>query len=257
MSGEDQLIQIAIVSDDKKLAGALRALTGVCCASMGKLCRCALFSDLEAFAASLCPDMYAVVFSSFTGGEGDLFSLRKAAPRAGVILVSADITSAVSGYMIDAAGFLALPVEYNQFASAFKRACRRARAEKRGSVLLKEGNWCRRICIDDVQFVEVNGRFLLFHLTDGVVTVHGQLCHIENDLGRAGFYRCSAKYMVNLRHIECYDGSAVYVGESKIPVSRRKKEDFSCLLGKSYSGGALAYEGRASTSVCTEEIPCK
>lgn len=28
MSGEDQLIQIAIVSDDKKLAGALRALTG-------------------------------------------------------------------------------------------------------------------------------------------------------------------------------------------------------------------------------------
>ena len=101
MSGEDQLIQIAIVSDDKKLAGALRALTGVCCASMGKLCRCALVSDLEAFAASLCPDMYAVVFSSFTGGEGDLFSLRKAAPRAGVILVSADITSAVSGYMID------------------------------------------------------------------------------------------------------------------------------------------------------------
>ena len=82
MSGEDQLIQIAIVSDDKKLAGALRALTGVCCASMGKLCRCALVSDLEAFAASLCPDMYAVVFSSFTGGEGDLFSLRKAAPRA-------------------------------------------------------------------------------------------------------------------------------------------------------------------------------
>lgn len=257
MSGEDQLIQIAIVSDDKKLAGALRALTGVCCASMGKLCRCALVSDLEAFAASLCPDMYAVVFSSFTGGEGDLFSLRKAAPRAGVILVSGDAASAVNGYMIEAAGFLTVPVEYNLFASAFKRACRRVRRERDKSILLEGGAWCRRVYAKDVQFVEVNGRFLIYHLFGGSVTTRGQLCGEEKLLEQMGFYRCSAKYMVNLRYVERFDGENVYVGGSKIPVSRRKKEDFSCLLGRSYSGGALAYEGRASTSVCTEEIPCK
>ena len=76
-----------------------------------------------------------------------------------------DVTNPnVSGYMIDAAGFLALPVEYNQFASAFKRACRRVRRERDKSILLEGGTWCRRVYAKDVQFVEVNGRFLIYHL---------------------------------------------------------------------------------------------
>lgn len=230
MTGREKHIQIAIVSDDRAVATTFKAFCGAFCAAEELHCRCNVFSGIASFAASLYAELYTVVFSSFTEEE-DLARLRGAAPRAGVVLISDDAAAAVRGYAIEACHILPRRPDFAQFDAACRHACRRARAEKRGSVLLKEGNWCRRICIDDVQFVEVNGRFLLFHLTDGVVTVHGQLCHIENDLGRAGFYRCSAKYMVNLRHIECYDGSSVYVGESKIPVSRRKKEDFFGQLG--------------------------
>ena len=170
--------------------------------------------------------MYAVVFSSFTGGEGDLFSLRKAAPRAGVILVSADITSAVSGYMIDAAGFLALPVEYNQFASAFKRACRRVRRERDKSILLEGGTWCRRVYAKDVQFVEVNGRFLIYHLFGGSVTTRGQLCGEEKLLEQMGFYRCSAKYMVNLRYVERSTAKTCTSAAARSPFRGGKRKIF-------------------------------
>ena len=50
--------------------------------------------------------MFAVVFSSCVSGEGALVKLRNSVPHAGILLVSGDVSAAMSGYTIDAAGVL-------------------------------------------------------------------------------------------------------------------------------------------------------
>lgn len=227
MSRGERLIQIAIISDDEEIADTLQAFSTAYCVTKGKRCRCTVFPGLEAFAAALYPEMFAVVFSSCVSGEGALVKLRNSVPHAGILLVSGDASSAaMSGYAIDAAGVLTVPVDYELFEEAFERAYNRARREDNRRFLIKDGIGCRRVYVKDVQFVEVSGRSITYHLFDGTITLRGHLCGIEKGLEQMGFYRCSANYMVNLRYIESFDRNSVRIGSREIPVSPRKKRDF-------------------------------
>ena len=132
----------------------------------------------------------------------------------------------MSGYTIDASGVLTIPVDYELFEEAFERAYNRARREDNRRFLIKDGIGCRRVYVKDVQFVEVSGRSITYHLFDGTITLRGHLCGIEKGLVQMGFYRCSANYMVNLRYIESFDRNSVRIGSREIPVSPRKKRDF-------------------------------
>lgn len=225
-SGGERLIQMAILSKDKKISNTLEAFSETYCAANGKLCRCTVFSDFEAFASALYPEMYAVVFSDCAGGQEELTLLRDRVPRASIVLVSEDVSVAMIGYTVDASGFLSLPVDYEEFACVFERACRRARREDDKRLIIKGGARYCRVYVKDVRFVEVSGRCLTYHLFDGTITARGQLCGAEKGLEQAGFYRCSANYMVNLRYIESFDRNSVRIGSSEIPVSLRKKRDF-------------------------------
>ena len=81
MSRGERLIQIAIISDDKEIADTLQAFSTAYCVTKGKRCRCTVFPGLEAFAAALYPEMFAVVFSSCVSGEGALVKLRNERER--------------------------------------------------------------------------------------------------------------------------------------------------------------------------------
>lgn len=139
MSREERLIQVAILSDDKKISRILKKFSENCCRTKGTPCRCTVFSDLDSFSAALYPEMYTVVFSGCAGRTETLVLLRKIVPRASIILVSEDVSAAKSGYMIDASGVLSVPVGYDQFVCAFERACCRDRKENGKSLLIKEG----------------------------------------------------------------------------------------------------------------------
>lgn len=225
MSMEEGLVQIAILSQDKKLSDALAASSGAYCSAFGMPCRCSVYPGAESFAAALQPEMYAVVFTDCTGGEESLALLRKAAPHAGIILVSKEPANAMLGYAVEASGFLSLPLGDEAFSQAFARAYRRAQEEDDGSILIKEKSGYRRVYARDVRFVQVSGHRLIFHLFDGTITTRGQLCGAEERLEKAGFFRCSANYMVNLRYVEWPNRGRVRVGSSEIPVSRQKKGD--------------------------------
>ena len=158
-------------------------------------------------------------------GEESLALLRKAAPHAGIILVSKDPANAMLGYAVEASGFLSLPLGDEALSQAFARAYRRAQEEDDGSILIKEKSGYRRVYARDVRFVQVSGHRLIFHLFDGTITTRGQLCGAEERLEKAGFFRCSANYMVNLRYVEWPNRGRVRVGSSETPVSRQKKGD--------------------------------
>ena len=243
MSGGERLIQIAIVSEDKQISDGIEAFCGICCAAQGKPYRCTAFADVDSFAAALYPAMYAVIISSCAGGEKALARLRAAVPQAGIILYAEDACTSMCGYAIDASGFLTLPIGYEPFAESFERACRRAQKERGNNLLVKDGWEFRRISVKDVRFVEVSGHFLIYHLFDGAVTLRGQLRGVEKRLEQEGFYRCSVKYMVNLRYIECPARNVVRVGSSEIPVSRRRRGDFYGRLRGSGRLGAPPCEG--------------
>ena len=144
MSREAWPIQIAIIGAVGQISDALQAFSGTCCAAMDRPCRCAAFSDAESFAASARREEYDVVFCG-AGGDEALALLRGAAPRAGMILVSRDVSDAVRGYAVEASGFLSVPGEREAFAHAFGRACRRAEEEDRLGFFIREGDGYRRV----------------------------------------------------------------------------------------------------------------
>lgn len=144
MSREAWPIQIAIIGAEEQISDALQAFSGTCCAAMDRPCRCAVFSDAESFAASARREEYDVVFCG-AGGDEALALLRGAAPRAGMILVSRDVSDAVRGYAVEASGFLFVPVEREAFAHAFGRACRRVEEEDRLGFFIREGDGYRRV----------------------------------------------------------------------------------------------------------------
>lgn len=91
----------------------------------------------------------------------------------------------------------------------------------------KVGNKLRRINVEEILFIEVEGKYSAIHVGERKFNVKASLKDLLNKLPYAGFVRVSRNFVINIDHIDHIDTFqyTIRIGEKEIPISRTYKEN--------------------------------
>jgi DNA-binding LytR/AlgR family response regulator len=94
-------------------------------------------------------------------------------------------------------------------------------------IYTKVGNKLRKVDLDDVLYIEVEGKYSALQVKDRKYNVKASLKDLLQKLPADRFVRVSRNFVVNLNRIQHIDTFqyTVKVGEVEIPISRTYKEE--------------------------------
>ena len=103
-------------------------------------------------------------------------------------------------------------------------------SEPTGSVnhiYTKVGNKLRKVPLDDILYIEVEGKYSALQVKDRKYNVKASLKDLLQKLPTNHFVRVSRNFVVNLNRIQHIDTFqyTVKVGDMEIPISRTYKEE--------------------------------
>lgn len=96
-------------------------------------------------------------------------------------------------------------------------------------LILKTQDGDLKLAVKDIVHIEGDRNYSYIHLKNGSKKlVSKTLSILEELLDSKGFFRCHRSHIINVDHISNYSGGHVIVtsDNSKIPISRRKKQPF-------------------------------
>ena len=94
-------------------------------------------------------------------------------------------------------------------------------------IYTKVGNKLRKVSLDDILFIEVEGKYSVLQVRDRKYNVKASLKDLLHKLPSDRFVRVSRNFVVNLNQIQHIDTFqyTVKVGDLEIPISRTYKEE--------------------------------
>ncbi|HRN71579.1 MAG TPA: LytTR family DNA-binding domain-containing protein [Ginsengibacter sp.] len=152
-----------------------------------------------------------------------------------VIFVTAYREYAVDGFELDAVDYLVKPVSFERFVKAVTKLNRligrgtphtvdASESPVDAFVYLKVDKDMKKIFIDQILYIESWKDYVKIFLTDGKnILVKQSITAMENLFSDQKFLRVHRSYIVSLEHISGYNGSAVQLGKTEIPIGRLYK----------------------------------
>lgn len=124
--------------------------------------------------------------------------------------------------------YLVKPVDEEKLKDVLNRAVKEV--EKRAGtmrfLLIKAAGKHRKIPVEDILYVENNGRKVILHTRTERLEYYERMNHLEEVLGE-GFFRCHRGYLVSLAAVSGYDNTSITViGGEKIYLSKQKYAEF-------------------------------
>jgi DNA-binding LytR/AlgR family response regulator len=91
----------------------------------------------------------------------------------------------------------------------------------------KIGNKLRRINVEDIRYIEVEGKYSAINVGERKYNVKASLKDLLAKLPVAGFVRVSRNYVINIEHIDHIDTFqyTIRIADQEIPVSRTYKDN--------------------------------
>lgn len=135
---------------------------------------------------------------------------------------------AIRGYEVDACDFILKPLKKASFFMKMIRIDRIVNERMRMDhyLTVKVSDSVIRINISQLMYVEVNGHYLNYHMTEKEYTCLGGLNRTEEELAPFDFVRCNRYSIVNLAYIVGVNGNQVQLqnGET-LEISRARKKE--------------------------------
>ncbi len=125
--------------------------------------------------------------------------------------------------------YLVKPVDTEKLKAVLMRA--EKEVEKRAGMsrflLIKTAGKHRRIPVEDILYVENNGRKVILHMRTEKLEYYERMNHLEEVLGER-FFRCHRGYLVALGAVSGYDNTSITVeGGEKVYLSKQKYAEFA------------------------------
>lgn len=142
----------------------------------------------------------------------------------------------ITGYRVNALGYLLKPVSYVDFIFQLQKSTDRLEAIKNHYILVESAGEFIRIDLSQVMYIESSKHKVLIYTEKDAIEIYSSLKKLETILSKYYFARCNNCYLVNLRYVKKIAGSEVFFVNSKLTISRAKKGDFMKAL-TDYIGG--------------------
>jgi DNA-binding LytR/AlgR family response regulator len=188
--------------------------------------------------------LYDIVFMDIEmpmlNGMSAAKKLRKVDSSVALVFITRLRQYALLGYEVDAVGYLLKPLEYAPFQRQIEKIMHKNRFLESESVMVKTVDGMAKIDMDKIMYVEINGHYLLYHMTDGIQKAYGQMHALSEALPKDKFFRCHKSFLIHLKYVKKIDKSGVWVGDEEIPVGRPHKKElldtFNRYVGRSMHG---------------------
>lgn len=123
----------------------------------------------------------------------------------------------------EAIGYLLKPIEEEKFIKVLKRAIQKAETSKQEQhICIKSNGQVRRLSVEDILYVENQGRKLLFHTKKTIFTCYGKMEEYERQLPDY-FFRCHRGYLVSLKEVASYERNAIYLSNGEMLLMAKQK----------------------------------
>lgn len=133
---------------------------------------------------------------------------------------------AIRGYEVNAFDFLVKPVEYDLFELKFKKAISYFRRNADKTLVINGVDGMHRVNYSDIMFVESDKHYIIYWIVDGEIRSRDTMKVVSKNLIDKGFAAIRNSTLVNLAHVNRFQGNEVIVGKEVLPVARSHKKEF-------------------------------
>lgn len=181
------------------------------------------FAMLDAFEKAGCPDIVLldICMPGMLGTELARDILR-CSENTDILFLTTSSDYAVDAFALHAADYIQKPYTQEKLSASLDRVI--ALRQERTWLLLPCEGELHRIALEDVLYIETDGKRRIFSLASGrKLTARLTAAQLQDCLaGRRGMIPCGASYVVNLAHVRCFSGTDLIMdGGERIPVPRR------------------------------------
>ena len=99
------------------------------------------------------------------------------------------------------------------------------RAQPLEFILIKKGGVSMKISLDDIVYAEVFNRKVMLHTIRGDIEYYGKLTELSEMAGE-DFYRTHRAYLVNLRYVEKYTATTIWLERGTALISKKQFAGF-------------------------------
>lgn len=145
---------------------------------------------------------------------------------------------AIEGYSVQALDFLVKPVSSFRIREELDKILRLFKKRNPEKIILKGNDNIYQIDINDIYYIEMYGRKIRIHRSQGILEINGTLRYFEELLSEVSFFRCHNAFLVNMVYVYAIEKNDVIIKGEKIPVSRQRKKEFAQAFTR-YLGGCL------------------
>jgi DNA-binding LytR/AlgR family response regulator len=145
-----------------------------------------------------------------------------------IIFLTSSSEFAVDSYGVNAFHYLLKPVQEAMLVPVLERAFSEITPKKEQEVLIKSKDGIIKVFFQNIEYTEVYGRTLLFHLTGGeVVEMQGTMGRTESELLHdSRFFKPHRSFIVNMDHVSRITGrDIVTFSGNLVPISRGAYKD--------------------------------
>lgn len=162
--------------------------------------------------------------------------IRESDEKVLIIFITNLAQMAIKGYEVRAFDFLVKPVNYYSFSMKMTNALNHLEKKESRSLAILTTDGMRKISTTELYYVEVQGHYLYFHTSQGVLRQKAALKDLETRLSGLPFEKCNQCYLVNLQYALAVSKDMVQVADDWLRISRPKKKSFLARLAD-YIGG--------------------
>lgn len=128
--------------------------------------------------------------------------IRQADTNCLLFFVTVSLDHAMEGFEVQASGYVVKPVSQEKIDKALYM-CRDLLARSARAIEIPNGRGkSLSLPLINIQYVEVYGKAVMFHLHGGVLEARLTLDETERALSGGSFLRCHRSFIVNMNHVE-------------------------------------------------------
>ena len=117
--------------------------------------------------------------------------------------------------------YLTKPFKNSDLIASVEIAIRHAAKERKHkpSVLVKDGEYNVRLPSEDINYIESDGNYLLFHTDKKIYKTRSTIKKVMEGLSTTTFVQTHRAYIINKNKISKFSNRTVMIGEVAVPVS--------------------------------------
>lgn len=141
-----------------------------------------------------------------------------------LVFISVNREMALQGYEVEAARYLAKPLNTEKFREAVRFCYRKSRTDRQ--IFLPVNGSIRQVSPKDIYYIEIAGRKSRIWQEKEEWDTSLSFTELERMLKGQGFVRCHQSFLVNCRHVKNFRTSSMELTDGrKVPVSKHRVKE--------------------------------